>query len=695
MDGEVQEIREVESRQFDYPVARKAAVVDDFHGVKIADPYRWLEDAHSDETKTWSDAQNAITRKFLDIPKREEIKKRLTELWNYPKYTVPEKAGGRYFYTKNDGLQNQNVIYMQRSLDDEASVIIDPNKLSDDGTVAVSYQEYSKDGKYLAYALSLSGSDWQSIKIRKIDDGDDFDEVLEHCKFTSVAWMADSSGFFYNSFPAPGTVPEEDQYNYNRLFWHQLGTPQSDDRMVYEHPEEKDFLLIPGMSEDGKYLIISVHKGTDPKNRVYYREVEGDGEFVRLLDESDASYHFMDNVGSMFYFLTDLDASRRRVIAIDIEHPERENWKEIIPEKDDTLQYAAIVNGRIVALWLHHAYNKLERFDLDGNSLGGIELPGIGSIMDFWGRHDDSEMFFGYMSFLYPLTIFRYDFNSDKVTTFHDIELDFDPSGYETKQVFYNSKDGTRVPMFITHKKDIELDGNNPTLLYGYGGFNISMSPHFSIGRLLWMENGGIYAVANLRGGGEYGKEWHQAGTLERKQNVFDDFIAAGEWLIENKYTVQSKLAINGGSNGGLLVGAAMVQRPDLFGAVVCQVPVLDMLRFQKFTIGRYWVSDYGNAEDGIEQLRYLLAYSPLHNVKTGIVYPPLIIATADTDDRVDPAHAKKFAATLHASDTAGINPLLIRIEMKAGHGMGKPTTKLIDEASDIYAFLFKVMAME
>ncbi|MFQ5605956.1 MAG: prolyl oligopeptidase family protein [bacterium] len=677
-----------------YPEARKANVIEDYHGTKVADPYRWMEDPESPETLAFVNAQNQLTFDYVrSFPFREKIKKRLTELLNYPKYSAPRKVGDRYFYSKNDGLQNQSVVYMQKKLGGESQIVIDPNKLSADGTVALTNQVYSKDGKLLAYGLSSSGSDWQEIKIRDLETGKDYAEILKWCKFSSVAWKHDNSGFFYNRFPEEGTVAKQDRNNYNRVYWHKLGTSQAEDKLVYERPDEKELGFSPGISEDGEYLFLYVYHGTNPQNRIYYREVDSEGPFIRLLDEADANYVPIGNVDSVVYFRTDLQAPKRRIIAIDLKKPERENWREIIPETDDVISFLTMVNNQLVVAYMHDAHHQLKLFNLDGSFVKEIELPTIGSITTLTGKKNDTEMFVGFASFLYPNTIFRYDFKTGKLEQFHETELDFNPSDYTTRQVFYPSKDGTRVPMFITHKKGLDLNGDNPLWLYGYGGFNISMTPRFSSTRLLWLESGGVYAVANLRGGSEYGEEWHSAGILARKQNVFDDFISAAEWLIENKYTNPSRIVINGGSNGGLLVAACMTQRPDLFGAVVCQVPVIDMLRYHKFTVGRYWVSDYGNAEKYPEHFQFLYAYSPLHNVKQGAAHPATIITAADTDDRVVPAHAKKFAATLQTKD-AGANPILLRIETRAGHGRGKPISKIIEEQSDIYAFVFKQFAM-
>jgi prolyl oligopeptidase len=690
------------SQKLKYPVAKTDNVVDDYFGTKVADPYRWLENPDSPETQAWVAAENKLTYDFLKaIPQREKIKAKLTRLWSYPRYSVPYKINGRYFFSKNDGLQNQSVIYMQESLEGEPVIVIDPNTFSADGTVALTSEAYSEDGKILAYGISKSGSDWQEIKVLNIDTDREYDEVLDWCRYSSIAWRHDNQGFYYDRYPDSGSVAEEDRINYNRVYWHKLGTPQSADKLVYERPEDKELGFSPFISDDGKYLFLYVWRGTDEKNRIYYKGVGSQGDFIRLLDKADASYSFIDNLDTIFYFRTNLDSPKGKIIAINIKNPEKENWKEIIPEQKDVLEFAVMVNNQLVTIYMQDAKNKMMLYDLDGTFIKEIELPDLGSIIGIsgeiedgiYGRKKDKEMFFRFTSFMYPYTIFRYDFTGDKLSVFRAPEIDFDLSGYESKQVFYSSKDGTRVPMFIVHKKGLKLDGNNPVLLYGYGGFNLGITPYFSISRLVFLENGGVFAVANLRGGNEYGEEWHQGGMLGKKQNVFDDFISAAEWLIQNKYTNSKKLAILGGSNGGLLVAACMVQRPELFGAVVCENALTDMLRYQKFTVGRYWVSEYGNAEENPEQFKFLYAYSPYHNVKKGVVYPPTLITTADTDDRVVPAHAKKFSAALQSA-TAGDNPILIRVETKAGHGGGKPTSKIIEESSDIYAFLFKILGM-
>lgn len=677
------------------PIARRGDIVDTYFGTTIADPYRWLEDATSPETLTWVTEQNAATRAYIDATDRvSAIKARLTTVWDFPKYSAPERYGGRYFYTANTGLQNQSVLFMRPSLRDEPRLILDPNALSDDGTVAVTSYAINHDGTFLAYSVATHGSDWHEVHVRNIDTGIDEEEVLHYCRFTDIAWRHDSAGFFYSRFPAPETVAEEDQTNFCRVYFHRLGTAQTTDTLVHEQSEQKQLAFNPETTDDGCYVVLSVWDGTDPKNRIYYRAMEGDDPFIRLIDEPDATYTFIGNKESIFYFLTTLDAARGRIIAIDIEHPDRENWREIIPQHEDSLVIASFINHQLVVLAMHDAMHVIRRFTLDGAPLGEIPLPELGSIIGISGKPDQDELFLSFTSFLRPPEIYRYDFVTEQMEPYLVVTLPFDTSAYETTQVFYPSKDGTRIPLFLTAKKGLTLDGNNPTLLYGYGGFNVSLTPTFSTARLIWLEQGGVYAQASLRGGNEYGEEWHEAGTLERKQNVFDDFIAAGEWLIANRYTRRELLAIEGGSNGGLLVAACETQRPDLFGAIICRVPVIDMLRYHRFTIGRYWTSDYGNAESSEEHFRFLRAYSPLHNVREGATYPATLILSADTDDRVVPAHAKKFAATMQWAN-AGPHPILLRVETKAGHGLGKPTSKIIEEQADIYAFLFHRFEMK
>lgn len=681
--------------RLDYPQTRKSDQVDDYHGVKVADLYRWLEDDNSAETKAWVEAQNKVTFGYLEqIPQRAAIKARLTELWNYERYGIPFKQGERYFIAKNDGLQNQSVLYTMTSQDAEPKLLLDPNKLSADGTVALSGYDISDDGRLMAYGLSTAGSDWQEWKVRDVNTGADLSDHIKWVKFSGASWTKDGKGFFYSRYDEPAAGAKLTGANYfHKLYYHRLGTPQSEDKLIYHRPDHKDWNFGGMVTDDGHYLIIIATQGTDPKNRVLYQDLQQpDSPVVELLMDFDADYTFIDNDGPLFWFKTDLNATRHRVIGIDITQPARANWKEIIPEAPETLAGVSAVNNQFICSYLKDARSQIKVFGLDGKFVREVPLPGIGSAGGFGGQRSDTETFYSFTGYTTPATIYRYDMQTGASTVFRTPQVKFNPADYETKQVFYTSKDGTRVPMFISHKKGLKLDGKNPTLLYGYGGFNISLTPGFSVANLAWMEMGGVYAVPNLRGGGEYGERWHKAGTKLQKQNVFDDFIAAAEWLIANKYTSSQKLAISGGSNGGLLVGACMTQRPDLFAATLPAVGVMDMLRFHKFTIGWAWTSDYGSA-DNADEFKALYAYSPLHNLKPGVKYPATMVTTADHDDRVVPAHSFKFAAQLQQAH-AGSAPVLIRIETKAGHGAGKPTAKLIEEAADKAAFLVRELKM-
>ncbi|EKQ70554.1 prolyl oligopeptidase [Leptolyngbyaceae cyanobacterium JSC-12] len=680
---------------FTYPSSPKGNQVDTYHGTTVADPYRWLEDPDSPETKAWIEAQNTLTFGFLaQISERDRIKQRLTQLWNYEKYGIPFKQGDRYFFFKNDGLQNQSVLYTLKSLDDQPTVLLDPNKLSDDGTVALSGLSISEDGSLMAYGLSTSGSDWQDWKVRQVDTGEDLSDLVQWVKFSSASWTKDGKGFFYSRYDAPKAKTKLEEVNYyQKLYYHRLGTPQSEDILIYQRPDQKEWGFSGNVTEDGRYLIISVWLGTDTRNLIFYKDLATpDAPVVELIDTFEAEYRFIDSEGTRFWFCTDLNAPRSRVIAIDITNSDRAQWQEIIPEATETLQGVSLLNHQFVASYLKDAYTQIKIFDLNGRPVRKVELPGIGSAGGFGGKREDTETFYSFTSFTTPTTIYRYDMVTGKSTVFRQPNVDFNPQDYETHQVFYRSQDGTQVPMFIVHKKGLKLDGTNPTLLYGYGGFGVSLTPSFSVSLLVWMEMGGVYALPNLRGGGEYGEEWHQAGMKHKKQNVFDDFIAAAEWLINHKYTSSKKLAIAGGSNGGLLVGACMTQRPELFGAALPDVGVMDMLRFHKFTIGWAWTSEYGSPENP-DDFKTLYAYSPLHNLKPNVDYPATMITTADHDDRVVPAHSFKFAAALQAAHK-GPDPVLIRIETKAGHGAGKPTAKLIEETADKWAFLVKTLAM-
>ena len=677
------------SNNFTYPPAQQLEQSDNYHGVTVKDPYRWLENPDSEATRTWIKGQNKVTGEYLNsIAAKKKIQQRLTQLWDYEKYGSPFKRGNKYFYFKNDGLQNQSVLYTLNSLEDEPRVLLDPNKLSEDGTIALAGLSISDDGKWLAYGLSTAGSDWVEYKVREIETGEDSQDHLKWIKFSGASWTKDNQGFFYSRYDEPNEETKlEDVNYYQKLYYHRLGTEQAEDTLIYHRPDQKEWGFSGGVTEDGKYLIISVWLGTDSKNLVFYKNLEQpESEVVELINEFEASYGVIDHDGDTFWVQTDLDAPRGKVIAIALDNPNKANWQEIIPEAPETLESVGILNNQFVADYLKDARSQIKIFDLDGSLVREVELPGIGSAGGFGGKREDTETFYTFTGFTTPATIYRYDMVTGESKLFRQPKVEFNPDDYQTKQVFYFSKDGTKIPMFITHKKGIKLDGNNPTYLYAYGGFNISLTPTFSVSNLVWMEMGGIFAVANLRGGGEYGEAWHQAGMKHNKQNVFDDFIAAAQWLIENKYTSTNKLAIAGGSNGGLLVGACMTQRPDLFAAALPAVGVLDMLRFHKFTIGWAWCSEYGTPEEE-KDFKTLYAYSPLHNLKEGTQYPATMITTADHDDRVVPAHSFKFAAALQAAHR-GDNPVLIRIETKAGHGAGKPTSKIIEEAADKWAFL-------
>jgi len=679
----------------EYPETREGDVIEDYHGTQIADPYRWLEDVDSEETLAWVQAQNAVTFDYLEkLPQRKMFEERLTELWDYPKYSAPFKRGDRYFFSKNDGLQNQSVIYVQESLDAEPRVLIDPNTFSEDGTVALSGLFVSDEGNYAAYSISESGSDWRTFKVRDVATGDDLDDELKWIKFSGASWDGDGEGFYYSRYDAPEEGEAMQQVNKNqKLYYHHLGTAQDDDVLVYERPDEPEWGFGAGVTDDGDYLIINVWQGTDRRNRVYYKDLRDENaEVLRLLDDFDAAYNFVGNTGSDFYFMTDHDAPNQRLIAIDTDNPDPQNWTTLIPETEAVLRGAGIVNNQFVVTALEDVKGRLTLHDLDGSLVKEIETPTLGSVYGGSGERDATEMFYTFTSFTYPSTIYRYDFATGTSTIFRQPEVDFDPENYITKQVFYTSKDGTQVPLFIVHKKGLVLDGSNPTYLYAYGGFNISLTPGFSISNVAWLEQGGIYAQPSLRGGGEYGEAWHQAGMLNKKQNVFDDFIAAAEYLIDEGYTSTPKLAIGGGSNGGLLVGAVMTQRPALFGAALPAVGVMDMLRYHKFTIGWAWASEYGSSDDP-EQFKHLHAYSPLHNLQPGTAYPATMVTTADHDDRVVPGHSFKFAAALQAAH-AGDAPVLIRIESKAGHGAGKPTSKIIEEQADKWAFLAHTLGL-
>lgn len=682
-----------EQAQLKYPVAPTTNQVDTYHGVEVEDPYRWMEDNNSETLKKWIQQENELTFSYLDtIPEREKIKERLTELWDYERYGIPYRQGERYFIYKNDGLQNQSVLYTMKSLEDELEVLIDPNKLSEDGTVALSGISISEDARWLAYGLSSSGSDWQEWRVRDIETGEDMPDHIQWVKFSGATWRKDGSGFYYCRYDKPDAANQYQSSNeYHKVYFHKLGQSQEEDTLVYHRPDFAKLNFRLNVTEDDRYFLISAHSGTAPLEEIYYFDLqEPEAEPVTLMEGFDADYRYIGNEGGRFWFYTDNDAPRGKVISLELSAPQKANWKTIIAEAPETLQGAGIVNHRLVASYMKDACSQIKIFDLEGRFVREATLPGIGSVGGFGGKRKYRETFYSFTSQTTPGEIYRYDMQTGESTLFQKPTVDFKSSQYETRQVFYPSKDGTLIPMFITHRKGLELNGDNPTLLYGYGGFNISIRPGFSVTRAVWLEMGGVLAEANLRGGGEYGEEWHQQGIKLRKQNVFDDFIAAAEWLIAQKYTSSKRLAIQGGSNGGLLVGACMTQRPELYAVALPQVGVLDMLRYHLFTIGWAWHSDYGLV-DNEDEFHALHAYSPLHNLKKGTAYPATLVTTGDHDDRVVPAHSFKFAAALQAAQ-ASPKPVLIRIETSAGHGAGKPTTKIIQEAADTLSFMVREM---
>jgi len=674
-------------------VTRISSQVDVLHGQAIADPYRWLEDDTSAETAEWVAAQNRVTFGYLgQLPGRETLRRRLTTLFDYERFGLPVRKGGRYFWARNDGLQNQAVLYWQDSLAAEARILLDPNVLSPDGTTALTVTVPSPDGRLLGYGTSAAGSDWNEFRVREVETGRDLADRLRWVKFSGLSWTLDGQGFFYSRYPEPQAGRPLSETNlHQKLYYHRLGTPQADDRLVYERPDQPEWGFGGEVTEDGRWLVVTVWHGTDRRNRLYCLDLVAprtprlDGEMIRLLDEFDAGYRLAGNLGPVLFVQTDLEASRGRIVAIDVGAPTREAWPTVVPESPDVLQDSGVIGERLVAHYLRDVTSRVALFELDGTACGVIDLPGLGSVAGFSGEADDPELFLAFASYLYPTTILRADVRGGASEVFRTPQVAFDRGRYETRQVFYPSRDGTRIPLFLTMRRDLRRDGENPVLLYGYGGFNIALTPTFSTTILPWLELGGIHAVANLRGGAEYGEDWHAAGMLERKQTVFDDFIAAAEWLVAERYTRPGRLAIQGGSNGGLLVGAAMTQHPELFQVALPAVGVLDMLRFHHFTIGHAWTSEYGNPDDPA-QFAVLRAYSPLHHLVPGTDYPATLITTADHDDRVVPAHSFKFAAALQAA-TAGRRPALIRIETRAGHGAGTPVTKVIEQAADVLAF--------
>jgi prolyl oligopeptidase len=676
-----------------YPTTKKADTVDDYFGTKVPDPYRWLENDTSVETGDWVRAQNELTNDYLAaIPFREKIRERLTRMWNYPRFGVPFKEGPYYFFFKNDGLQNQSVLYCSKGLTGEPKVLLDPNKLSRDGTIALSETSVSRDGKYLAYSLARSGSDWNEIGVMEIESGRVMPDTLKWVKFSGISW--EKNGFYYSRYDAPLKGMELSTKNeFQKVYFHVAGTKQMDDLLVYQNLKFPMRNYGLSVTEDERFLILYESESTSGTS-IWYRDQTKPGMgFRQLAAGFEFEYGVVDNIGDKLLVLTNNRAPRKKLILMDPSRPEPENWQTVIPECDDVLGPVTLAGNVLVAEYMHNASSKAFLYSLEGKLLHEMSLPGIGTLSGFSEKKTENTAFYGYTSFTFPLTIFKFDVSLNKSEVYNQPELDFKPEQYEVKQVFYTGRDQTRVPMFIVHKKGITLDGKNPALLYGYGGFNVSLTPNFSLSRLLFLENGGVYVIANLRGGGEFGEDWHKAGTKERKQNVFDDFIAAAQYLISEKYTSPDMLAIMGGSNGGLLVGACMTQHPELFRVAIPQVGVMDMLRYHKFTIGWAWATDYGTSETR-EDFDYLFKYSPLHNLKEGVQYPATLAFTGDHDDRVVPAHTFKFMATLQAKQK-GNNPVLVRIETKAGHGAGKPTSKLIDETTDLWSFVFYNLGMK
>jgi len=677
----------INSNSFNYPASRKSNQVDDYHGTLISDPYRWLEDDRAEEVEAWVKAQNKVTFDYLGkISYRDSIAARYTELFDFPKMYSPLKAGAYYFFYKNEGLQNQAIIYRQKGLDGKPTVFIDPNQLSENGTVAITILGCSRDNKYLAYAQSKAGSDWQEIHVMEVATGKKLPDVIEWVKFSGAAWY--KNGFYYSRFPSAKDGGELSEKNvFHSVCYHELGTEQTEDKLIFrdeEKPEPNHYCTV---TEDEKFLIMYAALGTNGYELLYRDLANPSNEFIKIFEGYDFKNNVVKHVDGKFLVHTDFNAPKYRLVEIDLNHPEPENWVELIPEKTDLLQKVSKGGGKLFAEYLQNATSRIHQLDDAGNFEKEIQLPGLGSVIGFSDKEDVTQLFYSFTSFIYPGTIFIYDVEKGTSTSFFEMDLKFDPVQYEENQVFYESKDGTKVSMFLVHKKDLVLDGNNPTFLYGYGGFNVNLTPSFSASRFILLENGGVYAMPNLRGGGEYGEAWHQDGMLHKKQNVFDDFIAAAEYLIEKKYTKSEKLAIAGGSNGGLLVGACMTQKPDLFAVAFPAVGVLDMLRYHKFTIGYAWAVEYGSSEEAVH-FDNLLSYSPLHNLKEGVKYPSTMITTGDHDDRVVPAHSFKFAAALQSCH-AGENPVLIRIATDAGHGAGKPTSKIIEEQADQWAFFF------
>ena len=681
-----------------YPRTKRVDVVDDYFGTKVKDPYRWLEDDNSEETKLWVAAQNAVTDAYLaSIPQRAAIRERLTQIWNHERYAAVSRHGKRYFYVRNSGLQAQGVLHVTDDPAVEGRVLLDPNALSKDGTVALAGVAFSSDGRMMAYAIADAGSDWQIWRVRDVDTGKDLADEVRWAKFSAASFSKDGKGFYYSRYAAPAEAEKLTALNLNQKVWyHAIGTHQNEDVLVFERPDQPEWNFTAKVSDDGRWLVISARKGTSPERSVFVQDLAKPGSRPEpLLAKMDASYDFVDVIDDTFYFVTDRGAPRKRLVAVSRDRPEEKDWKEVIPEAKgtDVLSYVSSLGGRFVAVWTRDVKSAVDVWDHSGKKVADLALPGIGTVSGFSGKRTDAETFYVFTGFLAPPTVYRLDLPILASSVFRQPRVDFDASPYEVTQVFFPSKDGTRVPMFLLHRRDVKLDGRNPAMLYGYGGFNFPLLPNFSPARATWLEMGGVYAVVNLRGGGEYGKAWYDAGRLGKKQNAFDDFIAAAEWLQKNGWSSPDRMAMNGGSNGGLLVGAVMTQRPDLLAVAIPQVPVMDMLRFHKFTIGWAWKSDYASSEIKLG-FDTLYAYSPLHRLKKGTAYPATLVTTADHDDRVVPAHSFKFIAQLQA-DQGGPKPVLARIETRAGHGAGKPTQKSIEEAADVYAFTLRNLGME
>ncbi len=680
--------------QIKYPDARKVDQKDDYFGTIVPDPYRWLEDDNSTETKQWVNEENYITENYLSkIPFRNQIKDSLEKYFNYPRYGAPFKRGEFYYFYKNDGLQNQSILYRQKGLDGKADVFLDPNKLSKDGTAAVGSISFSKGSGYMAYLVAQSGSDWQVAELMDVRDGKRLEDKIDFIKFSELSWKGDE-GFYYSRYPVPDEKEKlTSQNRFHKVYFHKIGTPQSKDELIYEDNNHPMRIVSAGVTEDGRFLMLSISEGTSGSELLVKDLKNNQKDFTLLIKGFSGENSFVDNDGDKIIVRTNQDAPNYRLVLIDPAHPDKSHWKTIVPEQTEMLENAGTGGGKLFLTYLKDASSRIYQASYDGSIEHAIELPGIGSAIGFDAKRGDKEIFYIFSSYNYPVTILRYDIATGKSTLYRKSDLKLRTDNLEVKQLFFTSKDGTRVPMFVTYKKGMKPDGNNPVLLYGYGGFNIALTPSFSVSNAFFVQQGGVYAVVNLRGGNEYGEAWHKAGMLQNKQHVFDDMISAAEFLVKENYTNPQKLALRGASNGGLLAGAVMTQRPDLFKVAIPQVGVMDMLRYHKFTIGWAWATEYGRSDNEVD-FKNLYSYSPLHNLKKGVSYPATLVTTADHDDRVVPAHSFKFAATLQA-DNAGSNPVLIRVETKAGHGAGKPVTKQIDEETDIWSFVMYNLGMQ